>query len=66
MVAELLILSQAIINLAQNATQWTTDNDSVLSGSEIAKSKVSFLVQEKGEGITPANSNKFLRDLLAL
>jgi signal transduction histidine kinase len=58
MVADRQRLTQAVMNLAQNATQYTTEDDTILIGSKITKSKVSFWVQDTGEGITPADQER--------
>lgn len=44
-------ITQAIMNLAQNATQHTKDTDSISIGSAISTGKVHFWVRDTGEGI---------------
>jgi signal transduction histidine kinase len=50
-------LTQAIMNLAQNATQHTNENDTISIGSSISKGKVRFWVTDTGEGI-PSSDQK--------
>lgn len=58
MVGDRQRLTQAVMNLAQNATQYTTKDDIIFIGSKIVKNKVSFWVQDTGEGITPADQER--------
>jgi signal transduction histidine kinase len=58
MVADRQRLTQAVMNLAQNATQYTTEDGSIFIGSKITKNKVSFWVQDTGEGIIPADQER--------
>jgi signal transduction histidine kinase len=44
-------ITEAVMNLAQNATQHTGESDSISIGSAIAKGKVRFWVRDTGEGI---------------
>ena len=44
-------LTQAVMNLIQNATQHTKENDIIGIGSTISKSRISFWVRDTGEGI---------------
>ncbi|MCC5614046.1 HAMP domain-containing histidine kinase [Nostoc sp. CHAB 5836] len=44
-------ITEAVMNLAQNATQHTGKSDTVSIGSAIAKGKVRFWVRDTGEGI---------------
>jgi signal transduction histidine kinase len=44
-------ITQAIMNLAHNATQYTKESDTITLGSAISKGKVHFWVQDTGEGI---------------
>jgi len=46
-------ITQAIMNLAQNATQHTTETDMITLGSAIDQSSVSFWVRDTGKGIAP-------------
>lgn len=50
-VADRQRLTQIVINLAQNATQHTTDGDVIALGSEIADGNARFWVGDTGEGI---------------
>ncbi|MDR9895329.1 ATP-binding protein [Aetokthonos hydrillicola Thurmond2011] len=45
-------LTQAIMNLAQNATQHTVDGNVIALGSDLKNSNAYFWVQDTGEGIT--------------
>ncbi|WP_421657701.1 sensor histidine kinase [Leptothermofonsia sp. ETS-13] len=51
-------LTQAIMNLVQNATQHTQPTDSITLGSAIAKGKVHFWVCDTGTGIPPADQKR--------
>lgn len=44
-------MTEAMMNLAQNATQHTQEGDTITIGSTIAKGKVRFWVRDTGEGI---------------
>lgn len=44
-------ITEAVINLAQNATQHTGESDTISIGSAIAKGKVRFWIRDTGEGI---------------
>ncbi|QLE42746.1 HAMP domain-containing histidine kinase [Nostoc sp. C052] len=44
-------ITEAVMNLAQNATQHTRKSDTISIGSAIAKGKVRFWVRDTGEGI---------------
>jgi signal transduction histidine kinase len=44
-------ITEAVINLAQNATQHTGKSDTISIGCAIAKGKVRFWVRDTGEGI---------------
>ncbi|MEM7725394.1 MAG: ATP-binding protein [Cyanobacteria bacterium P01_A01_bin.45] len=44
-------MTQAVMNLAQNATQYTKEDDTISIGSEILGGKVHFWVTDTGEGI---------------
>ncbi|MGF1590680.1 MAG: sensor histidine kinase [Pleurocapsa sp.] len=46
-------LTQAIINLAQNAVQHTETTDSIILGSKSDRGTVSFWIQDTGEGFAP-------------
>jgi signal transduction histidine kinase len=44
-------ITEAVMNLAQNATQYTHSGDVISLGSTIAKGKLRFWVRDTGEGI---------------
>ncbi len=44
-------MTEAVLNLAQNATQHTQEKDTIAIGSTIARGKVQFWVRDTGEGI---------------
>jgi signal transduction histidine kinase len=50
-VADRQRLTQAIMNLAQNATQHTTNQDVIALGSSLKNGNVRFWVRDTGEGI---------------
>ncbi len=51
-------LTQAVMNLAQNATQHTEEGGIISIGSGVSKGKVRFWVQDRGEGIAPADQKR--------
>ncbi|BAY83679.1 periplasmic sensor signal transduction histidine kinase [Calothrix parasitica NIES-267] len=51
-------LTQAVMNLAQNATQHTTNNDRIAIGSAIDKGEIQFWVRDTGEGINQADQQR--------
>lgn len=51
-------LTQAVMNLAQNATQHTTNTDTITIGSSISKGKIKFWVRDTGEGINEADQKR--------
>lgn len=51
-------LTQAIMNLAQNATQHTQSMDTISIGSAIDRGKVRFWVKDTGEGIAEADQKR--------
>ncbi len=51
-------VTQAIINLAQNATQHTTNTDTIAIGSSISQGKVKFWVRDTGEGINQTDQKR--------
>ncbi|KJH72474.1 sensor histidine kinase [Aliterella atlantica] len=51
-------MTQAVMNLVQNATQHTTETDTIALGSAVGKSKISFWVRDTGEGIAPADRER--------
>jgi signal transduction histidine kinase len=44
-------ITQVILNLAQNATQYTQDGDIIAIGSEVTGESIRFWVRDSGEGI---------------
>ncbi|NJM72688.1 MAG: HAMP domain-containing histidine kinase [Scytonema sp. RU_4_4] len=58
MVADRQRVTQAMMNLAQNATQHTDKNDTIYIGSVVSKGKVSFWVRDTGEGIALADQQQ--------
>jgi signal transduction histidine kinase len=50
-VADRQRLTQAIVNLAQNATQHTKPGDTIALGCQLTKRNVQFWVRDTGEGI---------------
>jgi signal transduction histidine kinase len=44
-------ITEAVMNLAQNATQHTTITDSIFLGTTITRHQVSFFVRDTGEGV---------------
>lgn len=51
-------LTQAVINLAQNATQHTQRNNTIALGSLIRNGQVNFWVRDTGEGIDPTDQKR--------
>lgn len=51
-VADRQRITQAIMNLAQNATQHTTEGDVIAFGSELTNNNVSFWVRDTGAGVS--------------
>ena len=51
-------LTQAMMNLAENATQHTIKTDTIGIGSSLAKDKVKFWVRDTGEGINETDRQK--------
>ena len=58
MVGDRQRITQAVMNLAQNATQYTSVGDTISLGSSISKGKVRFWVRDTGEGIAPSNQQR--------
>lgn len=46
-------ITQAVMNLVQNAAQHTTEGDAISIGSEIAADEIRFWVSDTGAGIAP-------------
>ncbi|OKH59002.1 two-component sensor histidine kinase [Scytonema sp. HK-05] len=51
-------LTQAIMNLAQNATQHTSDGDVIALGSVVTKGNARFWVRDTGVGIAPGDQER--------
>jgi signal transduction histidine kinase len=51
MVGDRQRITQAVMNLAQNATQYTTQTDTIRLGSSMSKQDIRFWVCDTGEGI---------------
>ncbi|MBD2308365.1 HAMP domain-containing histidine kinase [Chroococcidiopsis sp. FACHB-1243] len=51
-------ISQVILNLAQNATQYTQEGDTIALGTAIANNEVRFWVRDTGEGIDPEDQER--------
>jgi signal transduction histidine kinase len=51
-------ITEAIMNLAQNATQHTRSHDTIALGSSIQQSRIQFWVRDTGEGIAPENQQR--------
>jgi signal transduction histidine kinase len=51
-------LTQAVMNLAQNATQYTTNSDVIAIGSALTNSKARFWVRDTGVGIPLADQGR--------
>lgn len=60
-VADRQRLTQAIMNLAQNATQHTTEGDVVALGSAITNGNAWFWVRDTGEGIAPKDQERIFK-----
>jgi signal transduction histidine kinase len=57
-VADRQRLTQAIMNLVQNATQHTSESDTIAIGAAIRKRYVWFWVRDTGEGIAPTDQQR--------
>jgi signal transduction histidine kinase len=51
-------LTQAMMNLAQNAVQHTKPQDAIFLGSSVRNNEVIFWVRDTGEGIPPAEKQR--------
>lgn len=51
-------ITEAVMNLAQNATQHTQETDTITIGSGITKGKVRFWVRDTGEGIPDSEQQR--------
>jgi len=54
-------LTQAMMNLAQNAVQHTKLSDDIFIGSALKNNEVSFWVRDSGEGIPPAEQKRIFQ-----
>ena len=54
-------LTQAIINLSQNATQHTTEGDTIALGSKLTDDSIHFWVRDTGEGIALADQERIFQ-----
>ncbi|MBD2250088.1 sensor histidine kinase [Nostoc parmelioides] len=54
-------LTQAVMNLAQNATQHTNNTDTIALGSMIHRDKISFWVRDTGTGIASADQYRIFQ-----
>ncbi|WP_414577712.1 ATP-binding protein [Anabaena sp. CCY 9402-a] len=54
-------LTQAMMNLAQNATQHTNNTDTIALGSMIHRGKISFWVRDTGVGVAPADQQRIFQ-----
>ena len=54
-------LTQAVINLAQNATQHTKDGDVIALGSTFTDGNTCFWVRDTGSGIDPADKERIFQ-----
>ncbi len=54
-------LTQAVMNLAQNATQHTNNTDTIALGSMIHRGKISFWVRDTGVGVAPADQQRIFQ-----
>lgn len=57
-VADRQRLTQAVINLAQNATQHTKEGDTIIIGSKLSRKEVRFWVRDTGCGINFADQER--------
>ncbi|MGH1393326.1 MAG: ATP-binding protein [Trichormus sp.] len=60
-VADRQRLTQAMMNLAQNATQHTKNTDKIALGSIIHRGKISLWVRDTGIGIAPADQQRIFQ-----
>ena len=57
-VADRQRITQAVMNLAQNATQHTKSEDLIAIGSAVTRRHVRFWVRDTGEGIAPIDQQR--------
>jgi signal transduction histidine kinase len=58
MVGDRQRITQAMMNLAQNATQHTQETDTIAIGSMLDQQTVRFWVRDTGEGVAPADQQR--------
>jgi signal transduction histidine kinase len=61
LIADRQRLTQAWLNLAQNATQHTSDRDVIALGSSLSQGNFRFWVRDTGEGIAPAEQKRIFQ-----
>jgi two-component system OmpR family sensor kinase len=54
-------ITQALVQLAQNAVQHSVDGDEIRLGSSLRQGKVSFWVTDTGPGVTPQDTEKIFQ-----
>ncbi|MUG96383.1 HAMP domain-containing protein [Scytonema sp. UIC 10036] len=54
-------ITQAVMNLAQNAVQFTKEADIITIGSSMTKNKVHFWVRDTGEGIAVSDQQRIFQ-----
>jgi signal transduction histidine kinase len=54
-------ITEAVMNLAQNATQYTGRGDTIALGSVIVRDKIRFWVRDTGEGIAPEDQQRIFQ-----
>lgn len=58
MVGDRQRITEAVMNLAQNATQHTTQTDTISLGIKVIKRQVQFWITDTGEGIAPEDQSR--------
>ncbi|NJM71991.1 MAG: HAMP domain-containing protein [Cyanobacteria bacterium CRU_2_1] len=61
MIADPQRLTQAVMNLVQNAVQYTKEGDAIALGSTLSDDKFHFWVRDTGVGIPPANQERIFQ-----
>lgn len=54
-------LTQAVMNLVQNATQYTKSTDTIGLGSSLIENQIRFWVRDTGKGIAPEDQRRIFR-----